>query len=66
MRQISLTDYFCKGLYSVYILLFVLFEGSIMTKSILSRMFFRRPSNAGRPSEKCMKQGVSSLFLLYE
>ena len=37
-----------------------------MTKSILSRMFFRRPSNVGGPSEKCMKQGVPSLFLLYE
>ena len=37
-----------------------------MTKSILSRMFFRRPPNAGRPSEKCMKQGVPSLFLLRE
>lgn len=33
-----------------------------MTKSILSRMFFRRPSNAGRPSEKCMKQGVRPYF----
>ena len=37
-----------------------------MTKSILSRMFFRWPSNAGGPSGKCMKQGVPSLFLLYE
>lgn|GEM_PF-1617293 len=37
-----------------------------MTKYILSRMFFRRSSNAGRPSEKCMKQGVPSLFLLRE
>ena len=37
-----------------------------MTKSILSRMFFRRPPNAGRPSEKCMKQGVPFLFSLRE
>ena len=37
-----------------------------MTKSILSRMFFRRPLYAERPSEKCMKQGVRPLFLLCE